>query len=157
MVDPYRQLWRIVDGAVRDCVLSHPDYFTAKGFRSARPSIVKRVTGTVLSFATAAKGRSDPPADMPSGCGPEASRGGIAPARAAQPVGQPEIPGTTHCALVLHHLRTIGPITPWEALELYGCFRLGARIYDLKRRGHPIITELVTAAKGKRHARYHLL
>lgn len=55
----YRQLWRVVDGAVRDALDHHPDYLTAKGRRNARESVTKRVTGQVLSYATqVAEGRS---------------------------------------------------------------------------------------------------
>lgn len=46
----YRRLWRVVDGAVRDAFAHHPEYLTEKGRRVARTSIVKRVTGAVLSF-----------------------------------------------------------------------------------------------------------
>lgn len=56
----YRQLWRVVDGAVTDCFKNHPDYLTGKGRRSAQGSLVKRVTGTVLSFAVqAARGQTN--------------------------------------------------------------------------------------------------
>ena len=56
----YQQLWRIVDGAVIDVFKSHKDYLSPKGRRSAKNSIVKRVTGTVLGFAEqSAKGRSN--------------------------------------------------------------------------------------------------
>lgn len=48
---PYSVLWKIVDGAIADAFNRHPDYLTPKGKRSARISINKRVTGTVLSFA----------------------------------------------------------------------------------------------------------
>lgn len=62
----YRQLWRVVDGAVADAFTCHPNYLTEAGkFRSvARQSIVKRVTGAVLSYAEqSARGRSgDSPA-----------------------------------------------------------------------------------------------
>lgn len=59
--EPYQQLWSVVDGSVADALKQHPDYLTPKGIRSARTSIVKRVTGTVLSFAVqAAKGRPRP-------------------------------------------------------------------------------------------------
>lgn len=34
--------------------------------------------------------------------------------------------------LILNHLRKHKTITPLEALRKYGCFRLGARIYELK-------------------------
>lgn len=54
----YGQLWRIVDGAVADALKAHPDYLTDKGTRSARSSIVKRVTGAVIGYAgETAKGR----------------------------------------------------------------------------------------------------
>lgn len=58
--------------------------------------------------------------------------------------------------LVLEHMQVLGSITPIEALEDYGCFRLGARIWDLKRRGHNIASELVEGNDGKRFARYSL-
>jgi hypothetical protein len=55
----YSQLWRIVDGAVRDALETHPDYLTKKGMRSARASITKRVTGAVLGYTSqVAEGRS---------------------------------------------------------------------------------------------------
>ncbi len=55
----YRQLWRVVDGAVFDALYTHSDYLTDKGRRSARMSINKRVVGAVLGFAEqSAKGRS---------------------------------------------------------------------------------------------------
>lgn len=64
---PYQQLWSVVDGAVVDAFKNHPDYLTPKGRVSARPSIVKRVTGTVLGFAVnAAKGRTYQPAETPT-------------------------------------------------------------------------------------------
>lgn len=47
-------------------------------------------------------------------------------------------------------------ITPIDALKGFGCFRLGARIYDLKQQGHEIKCERVTTASGKRIARYSL-
>lgn len=55
----YNQLYRVVDGAVFDALYNHPDYLTDKGRRSARNSIVKRVTGSVLGYAEqSAQGRS---------------------------------------------------------------------------------------------------
>lgn len=33
-----------------------------------------------------------------------------------------------------------GSITPMEALRLFGCYRLGARIYDLRKSGMKIRT-----------------
>lgn len=61
---------------------------------------------------------------------------------------------------ILRHLRDYGSITPLEALQEYGCMRLGARIYDLKRDGHDIRTEFETAENryGEKtsYARYRM-
>jgi len=55
----YRQLWRIVDGAVRDAFAHHPEYLGTVRERTVRNSIVKRVTGAVLGYAEqTAEGRS---------------------------------------------------------------------------------------------------
>ena len=43
-------------------------------------------------------------------------------------------------ALILEHLRANGYITPMDALR-FGCYRLSARIYDLRRDGYNIITD----------------
>lgn len=56
---------------------------------------------------------------------------------------------------ILEHLKNIGSITPLEALKLYGCFRLGARCYDLKKMGFNIKTEIVKD-NGKHFAKYSL-
>lgn len=53
------------------------------------------------------------------------------------------------------HLQSGKSITPLEALNLYGCFRLGARIWDLRNEGYDIEMELVNY-NGKRFACYHL-
>lgn len=57
---------------------------------------------------------------------------------------------------ILDWLREGKSITPLEALENFGCFRLGGRIYDLKQAGHRIVTETVTN-NGKRYASYSLV
>ena len=44
---------------------------------------------------------------------------------------------------ILAYLQSGRSITPDEADEMFACKRLGARIYDLKRRGYPIIAERV--------------
>ena len=41
----------------------------------------------------------------------------------------------TQNELILDHLRKHGSITQAEAVERFGCYRLGARIWDLKKRG----------------------
>lgn len=62
----------------------------------------------------------------------------------------------TQKQMIMNHLRTYGGITPLEALNRYGCFRLGARIADLKNDGIGIRTEMVKE-NGKRYARYTLI
>lgn len=61
---------------------------------------------------------------------------------------------------ILNHLRTHRGITSIEAVNLYGITRLAARISDLKRMGHKIITgtaEVPTrAGKTARVAVYRL-
>ena len=41
----------------------------------------------------------------------------------------------SQCNRVLQHLQAYGSITPLEAMQEYGIMRLGARIYDLKKKG----------------------
>lgn len=61
---------------------------------------------------------------------------------------------------ILDYMRSNGSITPMEALNLFGCMRLGARIYDLKAAGHNIITIMTIGEKASgrpsRFARYVL-
>lgn len=46
-------------------------------------------------------------------------------------------------------------ITPLDALNMFGCFRLSARIANLRDEGLPIVTDMVTIS-NKRVARYYL-
>ena len=66
----------------------------------------------------------------------------------------------TQTEMILNHLQNKGRITPLEALNLYGCFRLGARVYDLRQRGIQISKKMIEAQKpnGKkeRFAAYYL-
>ncbi len=62
----------------------------------------------------------------------------------------------TQCKHILNHLNIHGSITAMEALAMYGCFRLAARINDLRNLGYAIHTERVKAV-GKEFARYHLI
>ena len=52
-------------------------------------------------------------------------------------------------------------ITPMDALNLFGCFRLGARIKALRDAGHIIATEMETheneRGDKKTYARYFLI
>lgn len=61
---------------------------------------------------------------------------------------------------ILKHLKKYGSITPYEALQEYGCFRLGARIWDLRDLGYEIDTEIESSRNRDGHvvtyARYQL-
>ena len=47
---------------------------------------------------------------------------------------------STQANKIFNHLRFRGPLTPKDALELFGCFRLAARIHDLRNKGFNIKT-----------------
>lgn len=57
---------------------------------------------------------------------------------------------------ILQHLKRGRKITPLDALEKFGCFRLAARISDLRKDGHLINTENVTK-DGKTFASYKMI
>lgn len=51
--------------------------------------------------------------------------------------------------MVLDYLKTGKILTPIEALDLFGCFRLSARIYELKSDGWPIHCDRRKLDNGK--------
>jgi hypothetical protein len=55
---------------------------------------------------------------------------------------------------ILRHLKR-RPITAIDALKEYQCFRLAARIIDLREDGHDIQTDIIEY-RGKRFAQYRL-
>lgn len=57
---------------------------------------------------------------------------------------------------ILAYMQEGHRITPIEALKLFGCFRLGARIADLKEGGHDIKSEFVKTDNGKHVKAYWL-
>lgn len=57
----------------------------------------------------------------------------------------------TQNEMILNHLRDHGSITPQEAMARYGCMRLGARIWDLKREGHAITVRPAIAMETRPH------
>lgn len=59
---------------------------------------------------------------------------------------------TTQTQQIHNHLHAHVAITPLEALNLYGCFRLGARIWELRRAGVPIETQKVTVETRAGHS-----
>lgn len=58
---------------------------------------------------------------------------------------------------ILNHLRQERTITALEALELYGSFRLAARIKDLRDVGHKIHTNRLKLTDKKTIAEYVLI
>lgn len=48
---------------------------------------------------------------------------------------------TSQKGFILAHLKQFGSIEPLTALREYGCYRLGARISDLRKEGYNITTE----------------
>lgn len=57
---------------------------------------------------------------------------------------------------ILEYLKAGNSLSPLEALEKFGCLRLGARIWDLEKQGHKIKHDLVTE-HGKTFSRYSIL
>ncbi len=62
----------------------------------------------------------------------------------------------TQTEMIRAHLEAGREITPIDALEQYGCFRLAARINDLRKAGLPIET-LTEQRNGKAWAKYRLV
>lgn len=58
--------------------------------------------------------------------------------------------------LILEWMLAGHTITPLEALEKFKCFRLGARIADIKARGYLVYSEFVTTPSEKKVKQYHL-
>ena len=51
----------------------------------------------------------------------------------------------TQCERVLQYMQDFGSINPMQALGDLGCYRLGARIWDLRHGGHRITRRMVAA------------
>jgi hypothetical protein len=56
---------------------------------------------------------------------------------------------------ILKHLKK-KPLTPLDALAMFGCFRLAARIQELRVDGHRIRTDMENK-NGKKYAKYSLI
>ena len=57
---------------------------------------------------------------------------------------------------ILKHLQQFKPLTPIQALNLFGCFRLSARIKELREDGYNITTEMIREG-NKKFAQYKLI
>lgn len=49
----------------------------------------------------------------------------------------------SHCKLILEYLECHDYITNDEAIDKFRCYRLSARIFDLREKGYDIDTEMV--------------
>ena len=62
----------------------------------------------------------------------------------------------TQCEHIEHYMKTRGAITPMQALRLFDCNRLAARVAELRAKGLAIQSERFKLASGKYIARYSL-
>ena len=62
----------------------------------------------------------------------------------------------TQAKRILGYLQAGHRLTPMDALEQFGCFRLAARIHELRRDGWGIQERTVETRGGKRVAEYSL-
>lgn len=59
---------------------------------------------------------------------------------------------------IAKHLKSGKSLTPLEALTKFRCLRLGARVWELKQQGAPIVKRMVEVGRGgskKKVARYY--
>jgi hypothetical protein len=62
---------------------------------------------------------------------------------------------TTQCDQILSHLKRGKTITQVDAFNEYGCWRLAARVKDLRNQGHDVLT--IRESQGEKvFARYLL-
>lgn len=69
------------------------------------------------------------------------------------------VPNVSQSAKILAHLESGKSLTPLQALSLFGCNRLAARVLDLRNDGHPIHSRMITVdtrAGTARVAQYYL-
>lgn len=57
---------------------------------------------------------------------------------------------------ILQWLQKGRKITQAEAIELFGCYRLSGRIYDIKDMGFDVRATMIQTKQGKRFAQYSL-
>jgi hypothetical protein len=63
---------------------------------------------------------------------------------------------TSQTDAILDYLSKGKTLTPLDALNKFGCFRLGARIYDLKKQGYEFNRIMVKTPSGASVAQYSL-
>jgi len=70
--------------------------------------------------------------------------------------GKSNVEDATHSQVerILAALLAGERLTPLIALERFGCFRLGGRVYDLKKLGHDVQSRMIELPNGKHVAEY---
>lgn len=63
---------------------------------------------------------------------------------------------TPQAQRVLKHLKKHKTITPLEAIGVYGIYRLGARVYELRQAGIKVLTKYMRDEMKRPYARYSL-
>jgi len=63
---------------------------------------------------------------------------------------------TSQSAAILYHLQNYGSLTQLQAIDLFNCMRLAARVADLRDAGHNIQTDMKRLKNGKKIAVYSL-
>ena len=88
---------------------------------------------------------------------------GIAPRTGVQyPVAPSEtshpdsVAGQSQAGLILRHLQSGATLTALDALDLFGCNRLAARVADLKAKGYNVKSRWLVTPLGKRVSEYYL-
>lgn len=59
--------------------------------------------------------------------------------------------------MILKILESGQTLNPMTALRILGVFRLAARIDELRKQGHNIVTQIQKTADGKEYAEYSLI
>lgn len=62
--------------------------------------------------------------------------------------GEPDI--ESQSKQILKYLQSGRVLTSLDALRKFNCMRLGARIFDLRAKGAPIVTNMVMVGKNKK-------
>jgi hypothetical protein len=68
---------------------------------------------------------------------------------------QPRV-GSEQNSKILSYMLLGNSISAYEALQLFGCFRLAARIHDIRKMGYAINKETMDTQSGKKVAVYSI-
>lgn len=74
----------------------------------------------------------------------------------AENVNSNEKTSQSQCKMILSHLQSGQKLTVLDSMKLFNCYRLSARIKNLRDMGYQIETEMVKTTSGKRIAEYRM-